>query len=83
VENTDGSDVDRMATLAVNDIAEYWDREHGLDFRGKFTAIEKIASSDPASPRICGRETYQLFNAYFCPSAKAMPGTAERWWRPG
>lgn len=75
VENTDGGDVDRMATLAVNDVAEYWEKEYSVDFKGKFTPIERIASydsTDPASPKICGRPTYQLVNAYFCPSADAM-----------
>ena len=75
VQNTDGGDVDRMAMLGVNDVAEYWEKEYGLDFKGEFTPIERVASydsTDPSSPKICGRPTYQLVNAYFCPSAEVM-----------
>lgn len=75
VQNTDGGDADRLATLAVNDVADYWRQEYGRSFGGRFTPIEKMASydaTDPASPAICGHPTFRLPNAFFCFHAKAM-----------
>lgn len=75
VENTDNGDIDKLALMAVNDVAEYWEKEYGPSLKGTFTPIEKFASydsTDPNSPPICGNDTVGLVNAFFCPRAEAM-----------
>ena len=70
VEGTDGGDADRLATLAVNDVAAFWEENYSESFDGSFTAVEALQSYDsesPSSPEICGGETYDNPNALFCP----------------
>lgn len=74
VEYTDDGPVDRMATLAVNDVAEYWEGNYG-DLGGSFTPIEVLQSwdaNDPNSPEICGMETYDVPNALYCIPNQSM-----------
>ena len=69
VKNGDGSDADKLATLAVNDVAEFWEKNYAESFNGSFTPVEDLVSydsDDPSSPEICGGETYQNPNALFC-----------------
>lgn len=75
VENTDDGDVDKLTVLAVNDVAEYWDAHYGEAFDGSFEAIANLASydsEDPSGPVLCGEDTYQLVNAFFCPPDDLM-----------
>ncbi len=70
VTGTDGSDADKLATLAVNDIAAFWDENYSESFDGSFTAVQDLVSynsESPSSPEICGGETYGDPNALFCP----------------
>ncbi len=70
VKNTDGGDADKLATLAVNDVAEFWDQNYSPSFDGSFTAVQDLVSynsESPSSPEICGGETYDNPNALFCP----------------
>ncbi|HYO03725.1 MAG TPA: neutral zinc metallopeptidase [Mycobacterium sp.] len=70
VKNTDGGDADKLATLAVNDVAEFWDQNYSQSFDGSFTAVQDLVSynsESPSSPEICGGETYDNPNALFCP----------------
>jgi predicted metalloprotease len=75
VKGTDNGPVDKLALLAVNDVAEYWSKNYPASFHGKFSPIEKLLSwdsDDPSSPTVCGTETYQEPNAFFCPSKDIM-----------
>ena len=70
VEGTDGGEADRLATLAVNDVAAFWEENYSESFDGSFAAVEALQSYDsesPSSPEICGGETYDNPNALFCP----------------
>lgn len=70
VENGDGSDADKLATLAVNDVAEFWEKNYAESYDGSFTAVDKLVSydsDDPSSPEICGGDTRENPNALFCP----------------
>ncbi len=70
VENSDGGDADRLATLAVNDVTEFWNQSYADAFDGSFTAVGDLVSydsEDPSSPEICGSETHGEPNALYCP----------------
>src|SRR3954453_21558380 len=70
VENSDGGDADRLATLAVNDVTEFWNQSYSDAFDGSFTAVGGLVaydSEDPSSPEICGSETHGEPNALYCP----------------
>jgi hypothetical protein len=70
VQDTDGGDADKLATLAVNDVAEFWEKNYAESFDGSFKPVQDLVSYDsesPSSPEICGGETYGNPNALFCP----------------
>jgi predicted metalloprotease len=70
VKGGDGGDADKLATLGVNDVAEFWEKNYSDAFDGSFTAVEDLESynsESPSSPEICGGETYDNPNALFCP----------------
>ena len=72
-EYSDGGDVDRLALLAVDDVVEYWEK-HYTDppMDGSFEPIGNLASYDSTErfgPILCGMETYDFANAFFCPKA--------------
>lgn len=74
VEFTDDGPVDRLAALAVDDAAEFWQNNYvGLD--GSFEPVEILQSWDstnPSSPTICGMDTYDVPNALYCLDDKSM-----------
>jgi predicted metalloprotease len=75
VEGTDGGDVDKLTLLAINDIADFWEQNYSASLDGSFTAIDSLLSydsDDPSSPTVCGTETYEEPNAFFCPSREIM-----------
>jgi predicted metalloprotease len=75
VEGTDGGDVDKLTLLAINDIADFWEQNYGASLGGSFTAIDHLLSydsDDPSSPTVCGTDTYEEPNAFFCPSRDIM-----------
>ena len=75
VKNTDDGDIDKLALLSVNDVADYWEQTYSDSLDGSFTPIENLLSydsEDPSSPVVCGSETYQMPNAFFCPSKDIM-----------
>nr|WP_163756659.1 peptidase [Mycobacterium botniense] len=70
VKHTDHGDIDTLALLSINDIEEFWAQTYSQYLKGTFTPVEKLVSydsTDPASPRVCGRRTYHLVNAFFTP----------------
>jgi predicted metalloprotease len=70
VQGTDGGDADKLATLAVNDVAEFWEKNYAESFDGSFEPVQDLVSynsESPSSPEICGGETYDNPNALFCP----------------
>jgi predicted metalloprotease len=70
VENTDGSDDDRLALLAVNDIQDFWTATYPQYFSGEYrpiTAIRSYDSRTPSSRGACGgRNGYKSVNASYC-----------------
>jgi predicted metalloprotease len=75
VADGDGGDIDKLALLAVNDVADFWEKNYSESLKGKFTPITKFRSydsNDPSSPVICGSKTYNNPNASYCPSKKLM-----------
>ena len=69
VENTDGGDIDRLAMLAVNDIQDFWHANYEKYLPGNFEPVNEFISydsTDPSSPVLCGAETYQMANAFYC-----------------
>ncbi|MCV7257830.1 neutral zinc metallopeptidase [Mycobacterium shimoidei] len=70
VENTDGSDNDRLSLLAINDIQDFWVATFPQYFSGDYTPVAIMFSYDstnPASPGVCGRSsTYDFSNAMYC-----------------
>jgi predicted metalloprotease len=74
VQDSDGSDIDKLALLSVNDIADFWQQNYG-DLDGSFTPIENLLSydsDDPSSPTVCNTDTYGEPNAFYCPSKQIM-----------
>lgn len=70
VKGGDGGDADKLATLGVNDVAEFWEKNYSDAFDGSFAPVEGLESynsESPSSPEICGGETYDNPNALFCP----------------
>ena len=75
VKDTDNGDLDKLALLSVNDVADYWQQNYGESLDGTFTPIENLLSydsDDPSSPTVCGQDLYQEPNAFFCPSKDLM-----------
>lgn len=75
VEGSDGGDVDALALLAVDDIAEYWQQNYAESLEGRFAPIERLQSydsNDPSSPTICGTDTFGEPNAFYCPRRDLM-----------
>jgi predicted metalloprotease len=70
VEGTDGSDDDRLALLAVNDIQDFWAATYPAFFSGQYTPVSALISYDSTNPfsrGVCGRRTsYDLVNASYC-----------------
>lgn len=70
VKNTDGGAVDKLALLAINDIEEYWTQAYSRSLKGTFAPVaDRVSydSNDPASPTVCGLETYRFLNAFYTP----------------
>jgi predicted metalloprotease len=68
VQNSDGGEIDRLALLSINDIGDYWKQNYD-GFKGSFSPLDTLASygsKNPAGPRICGVDTYQFVNAFYC-----------------
>ena len=68
VQGTDGGDAE-TSQPAVNDLAEFWEKNYAESFDGSFNAVQDLVSynsESPSSPEICGGETYGNPNALFC-----------------
>lgn len=68
VENTDNGPIDQLSLLSINDIEEFWKANYS-PLKGTFEPVETLVSydsEDPDSPRLCGEETYELPNAFYC-----------------
>ncbi len=75
ITDGDGGDIDKLALLSINDIAEFWEQNYSGSLPGSFTAIDRLMSYDShdrSSPTICGTETYDNPNAFYCPSKQIM-----------
>jgi len=75
VYNTDGGAADKLALLAINDVEGFWQQTYNSFLNGAFTPIRRLISydsNDPSGPSICGRGTYHLANAFYCPHDKLM-----------
>jgi predicted metalloprotease len=69
VENTDNGVIDRLSLLAINDIEEFWKKKYSEEsLKGTFEPVDTIVSydsDDSASPKVCGRKTAGLINAFY------------------
>jgi predicted metalloprotease len=69
VLRSDGGEIDTLALLAINDIEQYWDEHFDDAFGGTFDKVDSLLSYDsrePLSDRICGTDTYEMANAFYC-----------------
>ncbi|WP_420094684.1 metallopeptidase [Nocardia asteroides] len=67
----DGSEIDRLALNAVDDIQSYWRQVYRTEFDGEFQPVEKLLSWSAKAPRgaapeFCEDTTYRLVNAAYC-----------------
>ena len=70
VRGGDGGPADNLVVLALNDISDFWTQNYGDTFSGSFTPVQSFVSydsNDPASPPVCGNDTFGNPNALFCP----------------
>lgn len=76
VVNTDGSDVDTLATNAIADIETYWDRTYPQIFGGAaFRPADKLISWDAYSrsnPEFCREDTSGFPNAGYCTNDRTI-----------
>lgn len=68
VENSDGGEMDRLATNAVADLYDYWDEQLPKHFDEKFNHIERLVSYDSEGKALtlCGANTKNFQNAFYC-----------------
>lgn len=69
VENSDGGEMDRLATNAVADLYDYWDAELPANFDGeKFNRVQRLVSYDSEGTpmTLCGATTEKFQNAFYC-----------------
>lgn len=75
VKGTDDGKVDELALLAVNDVAEFWEKHYANNLEGEFVPIERLQSwdsKDRDSTTVCGEDSYGFVNALFCPPQDLM-----------
>jgi predicted metalloprotease len=71
VHGAQGGPIDKLATQSVEDIEAYWRANFPRTLSGQYepvTDLYSYDSEDPSSPMICGSDTYELTNAFFCAS---------------
>ncbi|MGV0853054.1 neutral zinc metallopeptidase [Mycolicibacterium phlei] len=69
VTNTNGGQLDELVLSAVNDIEEFWAKTYPRYLPGEFEPVRELVSydsGDPDSPVVCGAQTYDMPNAFFC-----------------
>lgn len=76
VKNTDGSDIDKLELLAINDIVEYWQQTYpGTGFKSTFKPVPNLLSYDSRDPngiKVCGGNTSGEINAFYCSKSNVM-----------
>jgi predicted metalloprotease len=75
VHGTDNGDDDKLALLAINDVAQFWEQHYSESLHGTFTRVEDLVSYDSrvqGGKRVCGNRTYKLANAFYCPPENLM-----------
>lgn len=75
VQGTDDGEVDRLALLSANDIAEYWEQNFRPQLTGSFRPVQKLLSydsHDPDSRKVCGEDSYRFVNALYCPRSNMI-----------
>ncbi|SFA61027.1 Predicted metalloprotease [Rhodococcoides kroppenstedtii] len=71
VDGFSGSDVDVLATDALDDIQKFWRQQYPMLFRGEFTPVRRLVSWDASAapgegPVFCGDPTDGFVNAGYC-----------------
>lgn len=71
VENTDGGEIDRVATDAVADLYDFWHEQLPKHFNEEFEELQRLLSYDSTKDKIeiCGTTTFELVNAFYCGGA--------------
>jgi predicted metalloprotease len=75
VENTDGSPIDSLVLLAVNDIQDFWQRNYAKYLPGDLKPVDTLVSydsTDPYGSSACGNDMYGIANAMFCSLINVM-----------
>ncbi|BBZ15199.1 lipoprotein peptidase LpqM (plasmid) [Mycobacterium branderi] len=75
VRNTDHGDNDKLAVLAVNDVAEFWKQYYSDSLKGSFSPVANLLSYDSrvkTGKKVCGEDTYKEPNAFYCPPEDLM-----------
>ncbi len=75
VENGTGGPMDTLAANAVADIQAYWRQAFPEAFDGKaFTPVSRLVSYDSRGRgiRLCGRNTQDAVNAFYCPTGDTI-----------
>jgi predicted metalloprotease len=86
--NSDNGPVDTLALSAIDDLEQFWSEHWDGALGGTYTPVAELVSydaADPASPRVCGNNLYELSNAFYCFDGDVMawdrgefiPGAAE------
>jgi len=70
VQNTDGGEIDRLATDAVADVQAFFAARFPGDFDTEFLPVRRLVSFDANGQgvRVCGTDTRRLVNAFYCPT---------------
>lgn len=66
---SDGSAVDALVLSAIDDVEMFWQQTYPETFDTRFEPVDELVSYDsldPSSPEVCGHETYDMPNAFFC-----------------
>lgn len=73
VAYSDGSDIDRLALLAIDDIEQFWSQHYRASLDGSFSPVLSLASIDTTDPNgsgVCGADppAFEMNAAYCHPS---------------
>ncbi|WP_313901237.1 peptidase [Mycobacterium sp. SMC-4] len=68
VEATDGSDIDKLAALAVSDVEQFWQTAYPDTFAAALVPVTSVISWDAIGfdGEFCGENTFALINAAYC-----------------
>lgn len=66
---SDGGAVDTLVLSAIDDVEMFWQQAYPNTFGAPFEPVDELVSYDsldPSSPEVCGHNTYDMPNAFYC-----------------